>query len=151
MLVEVEAKRFQCGRMARMLRRDHADVLAETSRSIHRQLVDAFDASIIRRAWYFDGALVALGGMVGTLADSEGIIWMALSEEMSRMHPIAVSRGAARFVRECSRTRSLSTDILKADKTSYQFALHLGFTTSGKSMIDGIETLQMIKTTRKAA
>lgn len=151
-LIEVEAKRFHCGRMARLLRREHAEILAASPRSIHQQLLDAFNASIVRRAWLLDGELVALVGMVGMLADDEGTIWLALSEQVSAARPIVVARTAQRFIDNMTRIRPvLTTDILSDDIKSRQLAAFLGFSAGSHSVIEGIDTVQMALKARKAA
>lgn len=151
-LIEIEAKRHHLGQMTRLLRSDHADALAKSPRSIHRQLVEIFDASVIRRAWLLDDKLVALAGLAGTLLDTEGRVWAALSEDVALTRPLLVARTAARFLNRYAKTRAaLATDVLQSDRPSYLFALHLGFNTVGRAMIDGIDTVRMVNRTRKAA
>ena len=139
---EIEAKPFHCGQMARLLRAEHKAILARVDLSIHRQLREYFDFSVLRQAWKIDGKLVAMAGVLGTLGSRE-TIWLALTDEATK-HPLVVARRADRYVDKIMRHSSrLSCEVLAADKKALDFARFLGFVTVHKHEIMGIATVHM--------
>ena len=80
----IEAKRFHCGMMTRIMRRSYLTMMAQAGADPHRELRACFDQSAFRKAWMIDGRLAALGGVIGTLASGDGMVWLALSEEATR-------------------------------------------------------------------
>lgn len=129
MIREIEPQPWHCGQMARTMRAEHLRLVVALGARPHRELRTTFDASVIRRAWEIDGKLAAIAGVVGSMASSEGVVWVALTDEATR-HPIGVGRRAKAFVQEALRTRDqLSTILLSGDKDAMSFALFLGFIT----------------------
>lgn len=123
----VEAKAHHCGMMARILRHDHQMAIMRLHADAHRELRRAFDQSSFRRAWLIDGKLAALGGVAGTVASSEGTIWLAVSQAAMK-HPRAMFVEAKRQLAGLMATRrSLSTHLVAGDDDAAKFALALGF------------------------
>ncbi len=129
----VEAKPFHCGAMARLLRREHAAILARRGDDIHRELRGCFDQSAFRRAWLIDGRLAALGGVTGTALSSDGMLWLALTQEATR-HPKAIVDEARRQLDGLMQVkRRLSAFIHGGDEAALRLAIFLGFTIDGVS------------------
>lgn len=148
---EIEAKPWHCGQLARTLRAEHREILDDMNIPTHRELRDVFEASSIKRAWLLDGKLVALAGVTGPASTSDGTLWLALTDEMTK-HPIAVGRHALRFMSRIMRTkRRLSTTVLSGDKSGVAFAYFLGFMVDGREPINGTPAMQMSYSERKAA
>ncbi|TXH14669.1 MAG: hypothetical protein E6R03_08725 [Hyphomicrobiaceae bacterium] len=147
----VEAKLYHCGRMARALRSAHKDVLISHALDTHRDLRHTFAHSMMREAWLLDGRLVAMAGITGSMLDTEGDVWMALSDDAEK-HPFAVARHALDYLRRASVIRrSLVTAILTDDEKSVQFAYFLGFSIERRETIKGVKTQIMSFGARKAA
>ena len=148
----IEAKRFHCGRLARLMRYEHAAIIAGHPHiKAHRNIVQFFDQSSAIRAWTIDGELVALAGVTGSRMDASGIAWLVLSEK-AQAHPIAVSREALKFMDWLRITKNdITIVILADDKKAIQFAYFLDFKSDRRETIDGVETILMSARPRKAA
>jgi hypothetical protein len=130
----VEAKKWHCGQMVRLLRVEHAQVIAKIGLNSHSQLRACFDASAFRRAWMIDGRLAALGGVMSSALASTGMIWLAVSNEASR-YPMAMVKEARKQIDEIMQVkRFLCTTIIDGDEASKRFAIFLGFVPSGFEM-----------------
>ena len=148
---EVDAKLWHCGQLTRTLRAEHRIILEHMQVPTHRELREAFQASYICKAWLLDGKLGAIAGVCGPAATSDGVLWMAISDEMAK-HPSAVARRALKFVARVMKTkRHLSTAILDGDKAGMAFAYFLGFMVDGREPINGVPAMQMSYSHRKAA
>ena len=123
----IEAKPYHCGRMARLLRSQHRELVAGLGFDVHRELKNAFDRATIKKAWLVDGRLIALGGMETTLMSSDATVWLALSEE-AKKYPLSLMRMLKREIEIASgMKRALSTVLIRADAPSLRFAEFLGF------------------------
>lgn len=148
---EIEPKVWHCGQLARTLRAEHREILDHMQVPTHRELRDAFEASSIRRAWLLDGKLAAMAGICGPAITSDGVLWMAVTDEMTK-HPIALARRAHRFITDAMRLkRRLSTTVLGGDTAGVAFAYFLGFMVDGREPINGTPAMQMSFSERKAA
>lgn len=87
MIEVVEAKRHHCGMMARRMRKVHRDILASGGVSAHRELIWVFGQSSFRRSVFFEGEIVAIGGITGSRLSTQGVAWLVLAEEF-RNHPL---------------------------------------------------------------
>ncbi len=146
----VEAKAHHCGQIARRLRKDHAAVLAAMGVAAHADLRQRFDASPhFRKAWLVDGKLMAVGGVDGTMASSDGFVWLALAEDAPKL--AAARMILAEFEKLIHVKHRLSTFILRDDAASLRVAHFLGFLTEGSEMRRGVNVLTMVHKTRKAA
>ena len=123
-----EAKIWHCGAIIRRLRDEHKDAIGWLGLNSHREIRDRFDASVsFRRSFYVDGHLSGLGGVTGPAIASDGMIWLALTEQAC-WHPYAVAREAKRQLAEIMQVkRTLTTTLIPTDKTALRFALKLGF------------------------
>ena len=130
----IEAKRQHCRQMARKLRREQADAVVRFGADAHRELVGAFDRSSWRKAWMIDGHLAGLGGVQSSLAASEGIIWLAVTQNACRF-PVSMVRTARQQIAEIMQTRrKIVTTIFQSDSASKRFAIHLGFEICGDAI-----------------
>ena len=127
MIEVVEAKRHHCGAMARRMRKVHLDILASGGVSAHRELVWVFGQSSFRRSVFFEGEIVAMGGITGSWLATHGVAWLVLAEEF-RNHPVTIVRHAVRLLKQEMRTRSeLAATVLLGDEAALNFAVYLGF------------------------
>lgn len=132
----VEGKRYHCGQMARMLRRDHTSALAAVGLSVHRELRSAFEISTFSRAWLIDGKLAALGGVIGASLASSGFVWLAMTDTV-RGHTLAAVREAKKQISALMLTKaSLKSKLIPGDDAARKFALFLGFRPSGDDQIE---------------
>lgn len=123
----VEARLYHCGHLARAMR--PAQIAGGRARGAnpHRELVARFGASSYRRACLLDGRLAALGGVVGTQVESEGLIWLAIAA-WATAHPRALLIAARQALDEIGRLKHrVGTLILAEDAASFRFAKRLGF------------------------
>lgn len=140
----IEAKPYHCGRISRVLRKGHRNILVEMGVDVHREMREMFDASMYRKAWFLDGKLMAIGGVTGTAASAEGMIWLAISEDaLNHRHTLA--RVVLRLLTEIMMTkRSLGTVVLTADKDAIKLAYFLGFRAQERTSINDAKALIMI-------
>ena len=123
----VEAKRQHCGAMARRMRRVHREILASGGIDAHRELAMMFSQSSFRRSVFFEGKIVAMGGITGSRLAPHGVAWLVLAEEF-RNYPVTIVRHALRLLKQEMRTRSeLAVTILLEDDAALRFAIYLGF------------------------
>lgn len=126
----IDARLYHCGRMARLLRAEHAAALGALGfapRVVHDELYQRFLQSTYRKAWLIDGRLAGLGGVTGTGLDSAGLVWLALSEA-ARRYPLAIIKEARRQLDDMTGTRrELATSILPGDDAAKRLAVMLGF------------------------
>ncbi len=124
----VEARRWMCGRLARMLRGEHQAAALRVGLDIHRGLRSMYDQSAAyRRGWLVDGVLAGLGGVTGSSLSPAGFVWIALSERATR-YPVAIVKEAKRQLAELMRTRlELTTTIICGDEAAKRLVVHLGF------------------------
>ncbi len=140
----VEGQAHHCGKVARRLRTEYRDLLAAMKVNAHRDLRATYDESSFSRALVIDGKVVAIAGVTGPLASSDGSVWLAATED-SAAHPIAIARTALRHLNELLRTkRHLATIVLKADRTAMDFAYFLGFHVKETITIHGAEAAIMV-------
>ena len=136
----IEAKRFHCGMMTRIMRRSYLTMMAQAGADPHRELRACFDQSAFRKAWMIDGRLAALGGVIGTLASGDGMVWLALSEEATR-YPKAIIKEARRQIDGLMRTkRELRASIFEGDGASVRLAVFLRFQVIGAAWDGPAET-----------
>lgn len=147
---QIEAKPYHVGRMVRQLRSEHLSLLGDVP--THRELRDMYDASIMRRAWLFNGVLGAMAGIHGSIASGDGLLWMAVSEEATR-YPVHIARGAIRYIDEVMRMKHrLVINVLMQDRAGVAFAYFLGFRVDERNVkIRGIPAFLMSCGERKAA
>lgn len=122
-----EAKPWYCGAIIRRLRSEHKAAVAWLGLNSHREIRDKFDASSFTRAYFIDGHLSGLGGVMGSALSTSGFVWLALTEEAA-VHPYAVAREAKRQMAEIMQTKHvLRTTLIPEDRSALRFALRIGF------------------------
>ena len=122
-----ECRRWHCGQIARRMRLANKAAMTAAGCDPHREIVRRFEESSYRRAWFIDGELAAVGGVSGTLAASEGYIWMVVAE-MATRHPLALARMTLGVLAEVSMTfRMVESLMVCADERAVEFARFLGF------------------------
>ena len=122
-----ECRRWHCGQMARRMRRADREAMLAVGCDPHREIVHRFQESAYRRAWLVDGELGAVGGVSGTLAASDGYIWMVVAESATR-HALALARMTLGQLATVSLTfRSVVSLMMAADERAIEFARFLGF------------------------
>lgn len=123
----VEAKSWHCGQIVRRLRWQHRSALAVLGVKSHHEIRHKFDDSAFRRAWLIDGQLAGLGGVTGPAIASEGMVWLALTDE-AMDYPVAVAREARRQLDGLFVTKHrLFTFLASQDHDAMKFAMWLGF------------------------
>lgn len=149
MIQEVEAKTWHAGQICRALRADQKALLDNGEVTTHRDLRSWLDGSVFARSWLLDGRLIAMAGITGTMSSSEGVVWLALTDEATR-HPVIVGRRARKFMADAMQVkRRLVAFVLLDDPRSVQFAYFLGFLTDSHAWAKGFEG--KIMSYRKAA
>ena len=124
----VDAKPYHCGRMVRLLRREHRLLLEHRAVAIHRELAATFQHSCLRRAWLIDGELAALGGVLGSILSSRAYVWLAVSEK-ARRYPIAMCKEAERQLQALEDVYpEIHANVVPDDAAALRFAGFLGFT-----------------------
>lgn len=152
MIVEKQAQVWHCGRMARTMRHEHAQIMEAMKARAHRELRDTFDASSLRRAFFLNDQLVGLAGVRGTMGESSGEIWFVTTDEMSERHPLMLARTALRFMKRVMLTRyAVSTFIFADDKPGVRLAYFLGFSVDRREKRAGRELIYMSFAKREAA
>lgn len=130
----IKAQPWHCGTILRHLRAEHREAVARMSLHAHRELRDMFDQSPLKRAWAFEGRLVALAGVSGTLLSPAGFLWLAMTEEATK-HPLSVVQEAKRFIADAMVTKTeLATTILGGDEAAKRLAIFLGFHSGHEGM-----------------
>ena len=124
----VEGRPYHCGAIARRLRAD------QQTPDAHRILRMMFANSRECRAWLDDdGSLLALGGVIATLASSRGSIWLAVSEQATKRR-FAFVREAWRQLAAVTRgLNEIDSFVACGDRAAMRFAKAFGFepTTEG--------------------
>ena len=139
----VDAETWHCGQIARRLRAEHRSLLIGHDISVHRELRDAFDASMWRKAWFLDGRLMGIAGITGTVSSGEGNVWLAVSDE-ALGRPISLARLVLRGLEEVMLVkRHLTTIVLKDDRAAVRFAYFLGFHVEMQTTINGAAAMIM--------
>jgi hypothetical protein len=111
--------------MAHNLRLSHVRVARE--RSIRQNLRAYYEQSSFRKAWKINGRLAAVGGVTGSLLASEGLVWLAFTEEALKFRR-AIVREARRQLEEILIMKvRLTTFIPLDDEVGRRFAEFLGF------------------------
>ena len=123
----IEAREYHCGQIVRRLREEHRAAVIGLGVNPHREIRASFDQSAYRRAWLVDGRLAGLGGVTGSLASSQGMIWLALTAHAIK-YPIEIVKEARRQLDVISETkRDLVSSLIPGDRTAIRFATMLGF------------------------
>lgn len=122
-----EAKEHHCGQMIRHLRLAHRNAMLALGGDMHAQLRTCFDASSYRKAWFIDGKLAGLGGVMGTQMSSAGYLWLAFTNNAT-LYPVALMKMVREQLDEIMQThRMLITGVLQDDPAALRFADHMGF------------------------
>lgn len=122
-----DAKPFHCGQIARSMRVDHHRLLLSMNVPIHRDLRSMFDGSYYRRAAFIDGTLSAIWGVESTPVNSDGRVWLVLSQHAIK-HPMTIIRQARRELTHLAGTKScLTTTVIADDEPAIRLAIMLGF------------------------
>jgi hypothetical protein len=123
----VEAKIHHCGLMGRRMRKVHRNILESGGLSPYRELMLMFGQSSFCRSAFFDGRIVAMGGITGSILATHSVAWLVLAEEF-RNRPVTIVQHARRFLKQQMQTRSaLAATILLEDDAALRFAVYLGF------------------------
>lgn len=123
----IDAKSWHVGQMSRLLRVEHQAALRPFGVNVHRDLKQMFDESVFRRAWTIDGHLAALGGVAGSMIETSGYVWVALSDEAQR-YPVALVKEARKQMAIIMRMkRELVTSLIGGDEAAIRLAVYLGF------------------------
>lgn len=139
----VDARPYHCGSMSRGLRHDHRQILMQMGVNVHGDMRSTFDASMLARTFMIDGVPAAIGGVVGSIASSDGMVWFAIRESAVG-HWYRLARLAQRQIEEIMRTKTkLTTVVLKDDKASVRLAYFLGFQVLETTSINGARALVM--------
>ena len=143
MKIEIaEARLYHCGQIARALRPVQSLGARARGADTHRELQARLSASAYARTCWLDGRLAALGGVMGTLAESDGLVWLAIADWATK-HPRALLTAARQALIEIGATkRRLGTLILIEDAASFRFARRLGFAVQ-ESAATPFETILM--------
>ena len=95
----------------------------EPRRALHR----AFLASHYCRTALVDGKPVAMWGVKGTMLGDSAIVWLVLSNDVTRM-PITIVRTAkAELAKVMESNNEVAITVLPDDEAAVRFAVHLGF------------------------
>lgn len=122
-----EARRWMCGRLARLLRAEHSTAALRIGLDVHRGLRDIYGISYYRRAWYIDNHLAGLGGATGSPLSPSAFVWIALSERATR-YPVAIVKEARRQMAEIMKTKvELTTTIIDGDEAAKRLVVFLGW------------------------
>jgi hypothetical protein len=122
-----DAKPYHVGRMARAMRAGHRQSLLTIGAKVHGELLSVFRASGVRRSCFIGDRLVAMWGLIGSLASSSAYVWMAVSPEAT-MHTLELLREAQRQMADFNETRGeIEATILAGDAPALHFAVFLGF------------------------
>lgn len=139
----VEAQPWHVGQIVRRLREEHRGLLFGMGVSAHRELRDAYEASMWRKAWLVDGRLMGIAGITGTVSSGDGNVWLAVSEEALK-RPIALARLVLRGLEEIMLVkRHLTTLVLKDDRAAVRFAYFLGFHVDQQTTFNGAAAMIM--------
>lgn len=123
----VNAKRYHCGHMARLMRVEHHAALLRMQVPIHREIRRTFDLSFYRRSAFLDGDLAAMWGLEGSMLSSAARVWLVLSQHVLK-HPTLILRHAAREIERMAATRSeLVTTVIPDDDAAHRLVAFLGF------------------------
>lgn len=123
----IEARPWHVGQIVRIIRREHMDALDRTGANPHRELNAAFASSFVRKAWLVDGKLAALGGVCGSLMETEGVVWIAASKVV-RKYPVHFVKATKSYLDQVMTVKTvLRAMILTDDETSLRFACFMGF------------------------
>jgi hypothetical protein len=124
----IDAKPYHCGQMCRRLRHEHQEASLRLGLDAHRELSNVFRQSYFAKAYYADDKMIALGGVIGDLVSPFGFVWLAITEDGMRRHPVALVREAQRQLDNIMTTkRELITTIIGGDERSKRLAVFLGF------------------------
>jgi hypothetical protein len=143
----VAAKPWHCGQMARILRTDYVKMLIGAQAPAHEQLRDIYGRSYLARSWLIDGKLAGLGGVMGTIASSDGHIWLALSQEATRFPHHVVSEARRQIAEFLDTKRELLTTVARSDDAAFRFAKFIGFFITGAPVVVGGITVFPMKIT----
>jgi hypothetical protein len=123
----VEGRPWHCGQMTRLLRHEHQRALVFLGINSHHELRACFDGSCYRRAWFIDGDLAALGGVLGNTISTTGFLWLAISER-ARKYPVEIVKESRRQIETIlTMKHEVATTILGEDKAAMRLAVFLGF------------------------
>jgi hypothetical protein len=140
----VEAQPWHVGQIVRRLRTEHRSLLVGMGVSAHRELRDAYEASMWRKAWIVEGRLMGIAGITGTVSSGDGNVWLAVSEEALK-RPVSLARLVLRHLEEAMQIkRHLTTIVLKDDRAAVRFAYFLGFHVEEQTTINGAVAMIMV-------
>lgn len=146
-----DAKYFDCGRIARMLRVEHEAALIRLGVHSHREIRSTFEASCYRKAFLIDGKLAGLGGVMAPLLSPAGFVWLALSDRATR-YPMAIIKYAKKHLAEVmvqQMKTELHTTVLMDDPAALRLAIFLGFHVSDEGLGSAAETRSGRRTLRE--
>ena len=133
----IGASRHHCGQMARKLRREHEQGTRAIGLGTHEGIAFAYLLASENRAWFIDNKLAAVGGLISSLASSDGVVWLAVAQEATR-YPKAMLKTAREWLGIFGENkRCLRITVVVDDKPSVRFAEHLGFYPTGEVSDDG--------------
>jgi hypothetical protein len=136
----IDAKLWHVGRIARMLRPEHAAALVRMGINSHRELRATFEASYVRKAMLIDGKLAGIGGIMGPLLSPIGFAWIAISDRATR-YPVALVKEVRKHLAEEMKTKAeLHTTIMVDDLAARRFAVFLGWHVADEGLGAAAET-----------
>jgi hypothetical protein len=123
-----DAKLHHCGKMCRRLRRAHQEASVRLGLNAHAELRAVLAESSFAKAYFADDELIALGGVIGTIMEPLGFVWLAITQEGARRYPMALAREARRQLDFIMSIKvELATTIIGGDEAAKRLAVFLGF------------------------
>ena len=135
----VEANPTHIAQVCRAQPRDALRFAADHAINPRAEMRRLMNMSAWRRAWIHDGKCLAVGGVIGTILSSDGIVWLSIAEDGFRL-PVAIVKEARAALRGLLRTyRRLTAVIVADDAKSLRFAASLGFAPGVERTLSGVE------------
>lgn len=126
-----EARWSDCGAMARKVCAGRWLCYSQAGIDMRSQLRLLWGMSLVRKSWFIDGRIAAMGGLTGTLLSRTGKIWMVVAPEAEE-HRFAFLREAMGNLDAIARAkRELHVSIAETDGTALRFAQWMGFRENG--------------------
>lgn len=139
-----DAQWWHCGALSRKICRGKWLAYHEAGIDIRAKLRELWGASIVRRSWFIDDRITAMGGVTGSILSRTGHLWLAVGPEVEK-HRFAFMREAMANLDDVARMkRELRTTIAETDGTARRFAEWMGFVEDGEPMQIGQSSVRVI-------
>lgn len=123
----VDMKRHHCGIMARKIRKEQLHPTIQDNGGIHQIIVNHFKKSDFGKSIFFNGELIAMGGIQKSFLEQDSFVWLSISDKLRNLKFAVILQTIRAIKKYIKNEKHILSIINTTDETSVKFAKFFGF------------------------